>query len=154
LAHHETLGFIGLGRMGLPMASRLARSGRTVLAYDARSEARGLAHEAGVTTVANLVHVAQRSDAVLVSVPDPAAVERVVLGADGLSACCRPGSVIVDLSTSSPGLARMLATEGAARDIAVLDAPVSGGPARAATGDLIVMVGGAEEPVRRMLPVL
>jgi len=150
----RTLGFVGLGRMGVPMAARLAAAGHHVLAYDPRPDAPELAAAAGCRAVASLAEAAEPADAVLVSVPDPAAVEEVFLGAGGVLESCRTGAVAVDLSTSSPALARRLAAAGIERGVAVLDAPVSGGPVRAQDGTLVVMVGGPDEAVRRILPTL
>ena len=140
--------------MGIPMAGRLLHAGYAVFGYDPNDEAARSARDAGLVTLPTLGEVVERADAVIVSVPDPDAVETVFLSAGGVLERARAGAVAVDVSTSTPALARRLAELGAQRGIAVLDAPVSGGPIRAADGTLVVMVGGPKPAVRQMHPAL
>ena len=135
---------IGLGTMGLPMARHLVTAGHDVVGRDldpARLEALGLAE---ATTLAEI-------DAVLLSLPSPRAVEDAVLGASGVRAEAAAGTLLVDMSTSPPALARRLATE--CPDLDVLDAPVSGGPRGAIDATLTVMVGGEERVFERARPL-
>jgi 3-hydroxyisobutyrate dehydrogenase len=140
--------------MGIPMAGRLLHAGYAVFGFDPSPEAERTARDAGLVTLASLAELVERADAVIVSVPDPDAVETVFLSEGGLLERAQEGAVVVDVSTSTPALARRLAALGAQRHIAVLDAPVSGGPIRAAAGDLVVMVGGPKPAVRQMHPAL
>ena len=140
---------VGLGTMGLPMARHLVAAGHDVVGCDldpSRVEALGAA------VAATAAEAAAGADAVLLSLPSPAAVEEAVLGADGVRAGAREGALLADLSTGPPALARRLAAECPALD--VLDAPVSGGPRGADEASLTVMVGGTEEAFARAEPLL
>jgi 3-hydroxyisobutyrate dehydrogenase-like beta-hydroxyacid dehydrogenase len=135
---------IGLGTMGLPMAHHLAAAGYDVVGRDidpSQLEALGVQQAETLTDV----------DAVLLSLPSPRAVEDVVLGPDGVRVSARPGSLLVDMSTSPPALARRLATE--CPELDVLDAPVSGGPRGAIDATLTIMVGGTPETFDRARPL-
>ena len=140
---------VGLGTMGLPMARHLVTAGHDVVGCDldpSRVEALG----AGAASTA--AEAAAGADAVLLSLPSPAAVEDAVLGADGVRAGATSGALLADLSTGPPALARRLAAECPALD--VLDAPVSGGPRGAEEASLTVMVGGPEDAFARAEPLL
>ena len=138
--------FVGLGTMGLPLARRLVGAGHDVVACDlaaARAEA------LGATTAATPVDAALDAQAVLVSLPSPATVEEVLRA---IATSARPGTLVVDLSTSPPALSRRLAVELGGIDL--LDAPVSGGPRGADAGTLTIMVGGDEVTFERARPLL
>lgn len=143
------IAFVGLGTMGLPMARHLVAAGHDVIACDLEP-ARAAA--LGTSVAASPAETAAAADAVLTSLPSPAAVAEVMLGASGVAAGARPGTLVIDLSTGPPELARRLAAELSAHD--VLDAPVSGGPHGAAEASLTVMVGGTREAYERALPLL
>ena len=135
---------IGLGTMGLPMARHLVAAGHDVVGRDldpSRLEAVGVDE---ATTLAGV-------DVVLLSLPSPAAVEAAVLGSGGVRAEAGAGTLLVDMSTSPPALARRLAAECA--DLDVLDAPVSGGPRGASDATLTIMVGGDERVFERAKPL-
>jgi len=136
-----TLGFIGLGNIGLPMAANLAGAGHEVVVFDTRQEALEEAGDLGMVRAANVREVAERAAVVFLSLPTPAIVEHVVFGADGLVG--GPGlRVLVDMSTSGPRTARRLAERLAASGVAVLEAPVSGGVGGARAASLAIMVSG------------
>ena len=141
--------FVGLGTMGLPMARRLVAAGHEVVACDVDLDRAAKVGGAVATTPAE---AAAGADAVLTSLPSLGAVEEVMLGRDGVGAGARAGSLAIDLSTSSPALARRLAAE--LDTLSVLDAPVSGGPRGAVDGTLTVMVGGDGESFARARPLL
>jgi 3-hydroxyisobutyrate dehydrogenase-like beta-hydroxyacid dehydrogenase len=134
----ETIGFIGLGVMGEPMCGHLARRfGRPVLAYDQRSEPLERLAEAAVAA-ADARTIAQRCDLILLSLPDGAAVEKVVaLLEPGLAA----GQCLVDTSTSSVAMTRAIGARLAGRGIAFADAPIARTREAAARGELSIMVG-------------
>jgi 3-hydroxyisobutyrate dehydrogenase len=132
--------FIGLGTMGAPMARRLLAAGHEVVAVDA-DPAR--AAEFGAPVAATPSEAAAASEVALLSLPSPAVVEEVVLGASGLHVGAPPGFTVVDMSTSPPALAGKLATELRRTGVDCLDAPVSGGPRGAEAGTLTIMVGGS-----------
>lgn len=149
----EPIGFIGLGSMGAPLASRLLDTGHTLVVHDVRPQA--LERFAGRdVTVAKSVHeVAEMARIVLVSLPTPDIVRAVATGPHGLAAGARV-KLYVDLSTTGPIAAREIGTVLAAQGIGVVDAPVSGGVAGAATGKLVLMAAGAAEDVDLALPIL
>jgi len=148
-----TVGVVGLGQMGLGMATSLAGKGLAVLGCDLSAERRALAEAAGLR-VAPLPEVAKASKVVVLSLPMAAHVADVVERADGLLAHLPRGAVIVDTSTSEAGVSRRLAIVAAERGIAFLDAPVSGGVAGAASGALTMMIGGAAEALEEARPAL
>jgi 3-hydroxyisobutyrate dehydrogenase len=151
------IGFIGLGTMGASMASNLQRAGHALVVYDVRAEAAEPHLAAGATFAATPRAVAEASNVVFTSLPGPAEVEAVAVGPEGLLEGFRPGAAYFDLSTSSPTLARRLHARFAARGVAVLDAPVSGGPAGAKAGQLAIWVGGDQhvfDAHRALLQVL
>jgi 3-hydroxyisobutyrate dehydrogenase len=137
---------IGLGAMGAPMAQVLAGSGFSVTGCDP-DPARRAAFQNAVPDAAKLAGV----DAALLSLPDDAAVRGVW---SALRDALSPGGLVIDASTVAPQTCRALQAEAAARGIGWVDAPVSGGPAGAADGALLAMVGGADPDVERAMPVL
>lgn len=149
----STLGFLGLGRMGLPMALRLRRAGHAVVGCDPNPAARAAAM-AGDLEVADTVRdVADRCEIVFLSLPSPAAVLGAALGPDGLSGG-KALSLCVDLSTSGPQAAQQLAHGLADVGIATLEAPVSGGIQGARNGTLSLMVSGPPDAWTRAEPLL
>ncbi len=149
----ERIGFIGLGVMGKPMARNLLKAGYPLTVHNrSRAAVQELAAE-GATAVNSPAQVAAASDIVITMLPDSPDVELVVAGQGGIFEGARPGLLIVDMSTSSPALARRLAREAQSRGMEMLDAPVSGGDVGAASATLSVMVGGTEAAFQRALPV-
>ncbi len=148
------IGFIGLGVMGAAMASHLLRAGyRVHVSTRTKAKAQQLLDQGAVWHDAPAA-VGAAVDVACTMVGMPSDVEQVWLGADGLLAHLQPGSLGIDFTTSSPAVAQRLATEGATRDIAVLDAPVSGGDRGAREAILSIMVGGTPEAVARAQPLL
>jgi 3-hydroxyisobutyrate dehydrogenase-like beta-hydroxyacid dehydrogenase len=149
-----TIGFIGLGRMGTPMASRLLDAGYDVVGYDTVEPALRSLVDRGATAASGPRDVANRSDIVLTSLPVPAVVEKVVVGDDGVLGGSR-ARIFVDLSTTGPRMAarigELLAEDGR---ITMVDCPVSGGVAGAEKGTLTMMMSGAEAACREVKPIL
>lgn len=142
---------LGLGAMGLPMATRLAACGFEVAAFDVAAERVGLAVAAGAVAAASPAAAAEGADVVLVGVRDGAQLEAALFADDGAAATLAPGAVVVVTSTVGAEAVQ----EAADRlDAAVVDAPVSGGPVRAGEGTLLIMVGGAGDDVAAARPVL
>ncbi|MBW8486080.1 NAD(P)-dependent oxidoreductase [Actinomadura parmotrematis] len=139
-----TVGFVGLGQMGAPMAAHLVDAGLVV--YDARPEAAADLVKAGARLAGSVADAAAHADVLSVMVRDDAQVREV--GAEAL-ASARPGSVLAIHSTISASTAEELAEEGRKYGIDVVDAPVSGGFMGATAGTLAVMVGGTEEAFER-----
>ena len=148
------LGFIGLGNMGGPMAGHVIAAGHDVGLYDLRPELIEPLDAAGGRAADSVADAADGAEAVLLSLPRPTDVEEVVADDGGLLDVLDPGSAILDLTTSSPTVSRELAQLASERDIAFLDAPISGGVYGARKGTLAVMVGGPEEVFATYEPVL
>ncbi|GAY19380.1 NAD(P)-dependent oxidoreductase [Mycobacterium sp. shizuoka-1] len=147
------IGFVGAGRMGAPMARRLADAGHEIKVLGRTPEKRRAAEELGTTAVATLAELTDAAEAVVICVFTDEQVRQVCL-TDGLLAGMRPGSVLVVHTTGSPRTAEAVAEQAAHRGIDVIDAPVSGGPHDIAAGTVTIFVGGGEEAVRRAHPVL
>lgn len=142
--------FIGLGKMGLPMARNLLAAGHELVAVDDDPARAALL---GASVAATPAEAASASDVALLSLPSPAAVENVVLGPSGLRAGAPRGFAVADMSTGPPALARTLAAELGQVGIDSLDAPVSGGPRGAEAASLTVMVGGSREAFAARRPL-
>lgn len=148
------VGFIGLGNMGNPMAASLLRAGHALRVHDLEQDKASNLVDAGAVWAASPRETASGAEAVLTSLPGPAAVETVVLGADGVFEGLARGTVYIDTSTGEPGLIQRIAREGAGRGIDVLDAPISGGVFGARDATLTVFVGGAQAVFDRYEPLL
>jgi 3-hydroxyisobutyrate dehydrogenase-like beta-hydroxyacid dehydrogenase len=149
-----TVGFIGLGLMGKPMARNLLQAGYPLIVWNrTASRAEDLVHE-GAPLGASPAATAAKADVLITIVSDPPAVEKVLWGEDGGLAALRPGSVLIDSSTISPELARRAAAACEERGIGYLDAPVTGGTWGAEKGELVFMVGGKSEVLEKVRPVL
>lgn len=147
------LGFVGLGIMGRPMALNLLNGGHTLAVHARRAESMAPLVQAGAKACKSPAEAAAQSDVTFVMVSDSPDVEAVVLGAGGCIEGARSGSVIVDMSTISPSVTRRVAERLAAKDIEMLDAPVSGGEAGAVNATLSIMVGGKPEVFARVKPL-
>ena len=149
----KKVGFVGLGLMGMPMARNLMRAGYELMVFNrSPGKARELAQE-GARVAGSLGEVADESDVVITMLPGPPEVEAVVAGEDGLLQGVREGTLLVDMSTSSPVLARELAQAAREVGVGMLDAPVSGGDVGANEGTLSIMVGGEEGDFERARPL-
>lgn len=146
---------VGLGVMGGTIARRLLSLGRTVLGYDVDAGARDRAAADGVEAVATLdAALAARIGVVVSSLPNDAAVRATFASADGLGALLRPGTTVIETSTISPSAVKDVAEALEAAGVGVVDAPVSGGPAEAATGGLVVLCAGEDAHVDAVADVL
>ena len=149
-----TIGFIGLGLMGRPMAKNLLKAGFPLVVH---SRSQGPVDDvvaAGAERASTPADVARRAARIITMLPDSPDVERVLEGNDGLFAGLQPGTIIVDCSSIAPGVARRLATEAQARGAKMLDAPVSGGEIGAVSGTLSIMVGGDAQAFEEVRPIL
>ncbi|HVR73820.1 MAG TPA: NAD(P)-dependent oxidoreductase [Planctomycetota bacterium] len=145
-----TIGFIGLGIMGQPMARNLLKAGYTVSVYN-RTKARARPLEAdGARVAASPRECASVSDVVITIVTDSPDVEAVLFGPDGAAEGAKQGAVFIDMSTISPDVTRSIHARLKERGIAFLDAPVSGGDVGAQKGTLTIMVGGDEADFQRV----
>jgi 3-hydroxyisobutyrate dehydrogenase len=148
------VGFIGLGNMGGPMCGHLAAAGFDVVAYDIERGALERAGAAGARTAGSAAECAEGADAVITMLPAPPHVEAVLLGDAGVIASMRPGSIAIEMSTSSTAVGRRIVEAGAERGVAVLDAPVAGQSIGARAGTLAIYVGGERPVFERALPLL
>jgi 3-hydroxyisobutyrate dehydrogenase len=148
------VGWIGLGAMGSPMATCLARAGFAVTAYDLDpARAAALAAE-GVTPAASIGAAASGVDTLVVMVATPDQVDSVLFGDEPAAAALAPETTVVVMATVGPVAVRRWAERLARQRVDLVDAPVSGGIARARAGDLLIMVGGNDRAVARTRPLL
>jgi len=149
----DTVGFIGLGIMGKPMAKNLMEAGYDLVVHNRSPEkAEELAGE-GATAAGSPRKVAEGCDIVITMLPDSPQVEEVLAGEDGVFEGLREGALIVDMSTISPVVTESLSARAKENGASLLDAPVSGGDVGAIEGTLSIMVGGSEEDFERAKPL-
>ena len=145
--------FLGLGRMGAPMAGRLSDAGHDLVVWSrTRAHAEALAGKAEVA--GSPAEAGSKAEVAITMLTDGGALEEVVLGRDGLAAGLASGTLLIDMSTTGPGPARKVAGALEERGVGFVDAPVAGSVGPAAEGTLAVMVGGSEEAVGRARPLL
>jgi 3-hydroxyisobutyrate dehydrogenase-like beta-hydroxyacid dehydrogenase len=151
----KTIGLVGAGTMGAPMGESLLRAGFAlrVCAHRRRDRIEKLV-AAGAVEAADPAAVADGCDALITMVPDAPQVEEALFGPRGAASGLRAGAFVIDMSTISPVSSRGFHARLASQGVAMLDAPVSGGPARAANGTLAIMVGGSPEAFAACEPVL
>jgi 3-hydroxyisobutyrate dehydrogenase len=147
-----TIGWIGVGAMGLPMAQRLVEAGHTLSAYDVNPARLG--ELTGATLVASPAETAVGAEVLALMVATPAQAEACLYGPDGAAAHLQPGALVLLMATVGPQAAIALSERLAADGVTLVDAPVSGGVRRAGIGDLLVMVGGPPADVSRAEPLL
>ncbi|MCU5771144.1 2-hydroxy-3-oxopropionate reductase [Erwiniaceae bacterium BAC15a-03b] len=136
------VGFIGLGIMGKPMSKNLLKAGYSLVVRDNNVESEAELVSAGAITAASAKAVAEQCDVIITMLPNSPQVKEVVLGEGGVIEGAKPGTVIIDMSSIAPLASREIHAELAKKNIALLDAPVSGGEPKAIEGTLSVMVGG------------
>jgi 2-hydroxy-3-oxopropionate reductase len=150
----DTIGFIGLGLMGRPMAKNLLKAGYPVVAH---SRSRGPVDDvrsAGATVATSPADVARQARRIITMVPDSPDVELVLDGPDGVFSAMQPGTIVIDMSSITPETTRRLAERARALGGALMDAPVSGGDIGAIQGTLSIMVGGDAADFLAVRPIL
>src|SRR5689334_3194646 len=148
-----TLGFIGLGIMGKPMARNLLKAGYSLIVHNrSRGAVEELARE-GAATASDSADVAARSDVVITMLPDSPDVDLVYAGDQGIFAGAKTGALLIDMSTIAPIVARKLTNQASQRGFEMVDAPVSGGEAGAISASLSIMIGGTPAAVDRAMPI-
>jgi 2-hydroxy-3-oxopropionate reductase len=140
----HTVGFIGLGIMGSPMAVHLVNAGHDVIGFDVVPDSLSAFAEAGGTAAASVADAVTPAEVVITMLPNHPHVESVVLGEDGVLANAKDGLLLIDMSTIRPESSLAIAEAGKAKGVRVLDAPVSGGEAGARNAALSIMAGGEE----------
>jgi 3-hydroxyisobutyrate dehydrogenase len=150
-----TIGFVGVGSMGWPMAALLHKAGYPLQIVDASADrAKEFVKEFGGTVAASNRALAAASDIIITILPTSAIVQAVLEGPEGVLAGLRKDAVVVEMSSGVPTITRALAEQVAAAGAHMVDAPVSGGVPRAKTGDLAIMFGGSEAILERVRPAL
>jgi 3-hydroxyisobutyrate dehydrogenase-like beta-hydroxyacid dehydrogenase len=148
------IAFIGVGRMGSRMATRLLHAGHPLTLFDPNPETTAALVERGGRAAGSPAEAARGAAFVLCSLPNPSILREAVAGPDGVLAGAGTGALIIDFSTGDPAVARELAAAAAAAGVGFLDAPVSRGVVGAENGTLAVMVGGDADALERARPVL
>lgn len=148
------VGFIGLGRMGQPMAQNILRGGHELFVHDIREEACAPLIERGGEQRNDPQEVAGVVDVIVASLPGPKEVETVMVGKGGVIESVRQNSIVIDTSTVRPALSQNLAEQFHKKGVAYLDAPVTGGRERAVSGTLAIMIGGSADGFQQARPVL
>ncbi|CAH1649718.1 NAD(P)-dependent oxidoreductase [Chelatococcus asaccharovorans] len=150
-----TVGFIGLGAMGSAMVKRIAEGGYRLKVLDVDTERAGrLARELGASLAATPADLAQDCDVVITMLPTSAIVEDVLFGTNGAGDALQPGAIFIEMSSGAPAQTVEMATRIAKLGATLVDAPVSGGVARARVGDLAIMFGGSDQAYAQAEPVL
>ncbi|WP_150242042.1 2-hydroxy-3-oxopropionate reductase [Nocardiopsis quinghaiensis] len=149
----KKIAFIGLGIMGLPMAVNLVRAGYTVTGHNLTDDRVAALVAEGGLRGGSVAGAVADADAVITMVPDSPDVREAMLGEGGVYDNAKPGTLVIDMSTIRPDVAREVAEAGTARGLRVLDAPVSGGEAGAVEAKLSIMVGGNQDDFEAARPV-
>ena len=148
-----TIGFIGLGIMGRPMAHNLLKAGFPLVVHNRHQEVTAELTAAGAQSANLPREITAMCDVVITMLPDTPVVEEVLTGPEGVIEGAHEGLIVIDMSTISPVVTRTLATRLAQQGVNMLDAPVSGGDKGAISGTLSIMVGGPQEAFQRCLPI-
>lgn len=150
----STIGFIGLGNMGRPMASNLVRKGFALVVHDIVPKPVEALAALGAKTATTVADVTRASDIVITMLPDSASVETVIAGGDGVLAHSRPGMAIMDMSTIDPMVTDRMASAAQAKGVAFVDAPVGRLASHAERGESLFMVGAHDDAFARVRPLL
>jgi 2-hydroxy-3-oxopropionate reductase len=150
----KTIGFIGLGIMGKPMAKHLVKAAYPLVVFNRTASKAQELVEIGAIQATSPKEVARQSDIIITMVSDSPEVELVVLGPNGVIEGVKPGSIVIDMSSISPIVTQKIAAELAKKKVAMLDAPVSGGEIGAIQATLSIMVGGDEAVFTEVKPIL
>jgi 2-hydroxy-3-oxopropionate reductase len=150
---NPVIGFIGLGIMGKPMARNLIKAGYSLVVHNRSRAAVEELIKDGAQAATTSQEVSEKSEIVITMLPDSPDVEVVYTSDEGIFAGAKPGMLLIDMSTISPGVARKLAGEAQRRGCDMLDAPVSGGEAGAISATLSIMIGGDAAAVERAMPI-
>ena len=150
----ERIGFVGLGRMGRPMASNLLRKGFPLSVYDINPAAVRALKEVGAQPANGVPGLVEGSDVIVTMLPSGIEVDAIANGPDGIFAHSRAGQLVMDMSTIEPRTTDKLAAEAAKRGLAFVDAPVGRLASHADRGESLFMVGGTDEAFKRVLPLL
>ncbi|MFX0195148.1 MAG: NAD(P)-dependent oxidoreductase [Candidatus Hodarchaeota archaeon] len=149
-----SIGFIGLGNMGGPMAKNIAKSGYSLTVFDLRRELISAIEKEGAISSDSPKEVGEKSNIILTSLPSPEASESVWLGENGVLEGAESRSIFVELSTVPPELVKKVSVRASEKNVMVVDAGVSGGVRKAEDGTLTIMAGGRKEAFDKVYPIL
>jgi 2-hydroxy-3-oxopropionate reductase len=150
----ETIGFIGLGLMGRPMATNLMKAGYPLIVHSRSPQPVDALVALGAKRAESPADVARQVTRIITMVPDSPDVEQVLEGNNGVFSTLRRGTIVIDNSSIAPGVARRLAAKAKSLGAQMLDAPVSGGEIGAVSGTLSIMVGGDVDAFEKVKPIL
>jgi len=150
----KTIGFIGLGIMGKPMAKNLRKAGYDLVVYDVVPGPVKELVEAGAKAATSPAEVAKQVDVIVTMLPNSPHVKEAILGKGGVIEGAKSGSIVVDMSSIAPGASQEVSAELAKKGILMIDAPVSGGEPKAIEGTLAIMVGGPEDVFNSVKDIL
>ena len=150
----QTVAFIGLGIMGGRMVKNVLKAGHALRAYNRTVAKIEEVRRLGATVAASPREAATGADAVIIIVSDPPALAAVLEGPDGAFAGCRPGTLVIDMSTVDPGTSQAMAARAASLGLRYIEAPVTGGVGAAEQGTLLIMAGGTREDFAAARPLL
>jgi len=154
MSEQKTVAFIGLGQMGRPMSGHLAKAGYRIRAFDAsREQLSAVASETGAAACESAADAARGAEVLITMLPDGQVVRRVLVD-DGAAAALAKGAIVIDMSSSDPVGTRKLGQTLGAQGLTLIDAPVSGGVARAKTAQLSIMAGGEAGAIEKIKPIL
>jgi 3-hydroxyisobutyrate dehydrogenase len=148
------IGFIGLGNMGKPMAERLIKAGHSLKVYDVNAFVLRHFAELGAEVAATPQEIAMECDKIITMLPKSSVVERVVLGDQGIIHSIKEGTILIEMSSSSPLSTKKIGELLSAKGVSIIDAPVSGGVKGAAEGTLSIMIGGEADKIEKVRPIL
>jgi 3-hydroxyisobutyrate dehydrogenase-like beta-hydroxyacid dehydrogenase len=149
------IGFIGVGAMGGPMSRNIVgKTNHEVTVFDINPAAMEACVKAGAKRGESVADVAAASEIVMLSLPTPKHVEAVIAGPDGIAESAQPGTVVIDLSTNSPGVIKRLGDLLSTKSISLIEAPVTGGVVKALDGTLTIIAGGDETVIDKQRPLL
>ena len=148
------VGFIGVGKIGRPMAQQLLRAEHDLLVFDVNTATLSAFDGTAATVATSLAQVVSECDVICLCLPGPAEVEQIVLSGEGIESSIRPGTLLIDHTTNSPVIVREIGKRLLLRGASMIDAPISGGVEGAAEASLTTLVGGDPQDVDRALPLL
>jgi len=154
MKEHTCVGVIGLGKMGRGMANSLKRAGFDVRGLDASEAARTACAQDGIAVAGSLAELLSQAGIVVLSLPDSDIVRALVEGPQGLAALARPGTLLIDTTTADPATMKAVLPQLERAGVGLIDAPVSGGPRGAASGELTMFIGGSDADLARADDVL
>ena len=150
----KTIGFIGLGVMGKPMAKNLIKAGYKIKVFDIKAEPVNELAGLGASTAATPAEIGASCEVIITMLPNSQHVISVVTGANGVLEQVKPGAILIDMSSISPVVSKELYAKAAEKGVEMLDAPVSGGEPKAIDGTMSIMVGGKAEVFESVKDIL